>query len=98
MSEPKAVTEQLLRAYLSSLRMADSLVREFAGPEAAAQHERGASAALPPVFMHAYREITGIFESVRRSRALLERTSVDRLQRSQEKLHEVTSDHQAPYR
>ena len=89
MSEPRSVPEHLLNDYLASLRMADSLVRDLAGPEAVPTEEAGR--ALPPVFQRAYHEIAGIYESVRRSRALLERAPVDRLQRTQEKLNEVTS-------
>lgn len=91
MSEPRTVPEHLLRDYLASLRMADSLVREFSSPDPAPGDGGIAAPPLPPVFMRAYQEIAGLYESVRRSRSLLERTPVDRLQRSQEKLHEVTS-------
>lgn len=89
MSQP-SVPQHVVEDYLASLRMADSLVREFAGPDDVA-FEHVNAAALPPVFVRAYQEIASLYKSVRHSRALLERTPVERLQRSQEKLSEVTS-------
>lgn len=65
----------VLNDYLASLRMADSLVSEFAGAEDLLG-ESGAP--LASVLERAYNEIAGMYESVRRSRALLERTPVER--------------------
>lgn len=48
-------------------------------------------AALPRVLLRAYAEIMSVLESLKQSRGMLERASLDKLQHTNQKLREVTS-------
>lgn len=91
--------QHLLLDSEASLRLADNLLAdlreegaEVAAPGLAlAQHQdQGGVAELPQILLRACAEINNVLESLRMSRAILERTTVDRVQQTQAKLHEVT--------
>src|SRR5690606_39679526 len=46
---------------------------------------------LPRILLRAHAEISQVLESLRRSRGILERTTMERLQKTQSKLREVSS-------
>jgi chemotaxis regulatin CheY-phosphate phosphatase CheZ len=57
----------------------------------AAENDPGALAALPRMLLKAYSEIISVLECLKQSRGMLERTTVERLQHTHEKLREVSS-------
>lgn len=80
----------------ASLRLADTLVAELrdesASADALAFGDLTASPMdLPRILLRAHAEISQVLESLRRSRGILERTTMERVQRTQSKLREVTS-------
>src|SRR5690349_1589732 len=58
---------------------------------AVAEDDSGALAALPRMLLKAYSEIISVLECLKQSRGMLERTTVERLQHTHEKLREVSS-------
>src|SRR5690606_3724542 len=80
----------------ASLRLADTLVAELRDESASADGAAFGDLAvspvdLPRILLRAHAEISQVLESLRRSRGILERTTMERVQRTQSKLHEVTS-------
>src|ERR671933_2632866 len=63
----------------------------FAAQPSAAEDDPRALAALPRMLLKAYSEIISVLECLKQSRGLLERTTVERLQHTHEKLREVSS-------
>jgi chemotaxis regulatin CheY-phosphate phosphatase CheZ len=57
----------------------------------AGEDDSGALAALPRMLLRAYSEIISVLECLKQSRGMLERTTVERLQHTHEKLREVSS-------
>jgi hypothetical protein len=68
-------------------------LREGAGAaqSSAAEDDPGALAALPRLLLKAYSEIISVLECLKQSRGMLERTAVERLHHTHEKLREVSS-------
>jgi chemotaxis regulatin CheY-phosphate phosphatase CheZ len=62
-----------------------------AGQPSAAEDDPGALAALPRMLLKAYSEIISVLECLKQSRGMLERTAVERLHHTHEKLREVSS-------
>lgn len=81
----------------ASLRLADNLVAELRDDAASADAMTLALEAeagpidLPHILLRAHAEISQVLDSLRRSRGILERTTMERVQRTQAKLREVTS-------
>jgi len=105
--ETRRLTEDLLSESEATLRMMDALLEELGGTEAprndvmeptvylralqetVADPER--IALLSNAFFRVHVAIIGTLEALRRSRGVLERTTTERVQRTQLKLREVTS-------
>ncbi|MGH7505480.1 MAG: hypothetical protein ACRELX_07500 [Longimicrobiales bacterium] len=100
----KKLTHDLLLDSEASLRLADSLLCELrdeqeSGLENGAAlrlhelrlHEETGAADLPGILLRAYTEISNVLDNLRQSRFILERTTLERVQRTQEKLREVSS-------
>jgi chemotaxis regulatin CheY-phosphate phosphatase CheZ len=100
MSATRMPAELLLDSE-ASLRMADGLISDLRTIESRAaapapidpvmDPSDRAMATLPEVLLRAYHEINAILTSLRQCRSVLERTTVTRLHRTQEKLREVSS-------
>jgi hypothetical protein len=90
--------QHLLLDSEASLRLADGLLAELRDQEdlqapglALVQRpEPGGVAELPQILLRACSEINNVLDSLRMSRAILERTTVDRVQQTQAKLTEIT--------
>jgi chemotaxis regulatin CheY-phosphate phosphatase CheZ len=91
MSERQGLSEALLLDSAASLRIADRIVRELGDGDAVDPDDPAGVAALPGVLLRAYMEIVSILESLRRSRSILEKNAMERLQLTHEKLREVSS-------
>jgi chemotaxis regulatin CheY-phosphate phosphatase CheZ len=98
----KKLTHQSLLDSEANLRLADNLLAELledapAAPEAtlalvlSLENETGGIVGLPRILQRAYGEINNVLEGLRRSRAILERTTLESLQRTQAKLRDVSS-------
>lgn len=95
------VPADLLLDSEASLRLADGLISDLRSIESRAaapppmeplmDPSERAMASLPEVLLRAYHEINAILTSLRQCRSVLERTTVSRLHRTQEKLREVSS-------
>jgi chemotaxis regulatin CheY-phosphate phosphatase CheZ len=96
--------DELLYDSEATLRLVDGVLDELRGPAPAvtlveAPQQPGGSLQeastrlldLPQVLMRAYQEINSVLHSLRQSRDILERTTVERLQHTKDKLREVTS-------
>jgi hypothetical protein len=99
MSVRGKVSHDLLLDSEESLRIADSLVAELCdhvSPAAEAlglRLEMSAGAIdLPQILLRAHAEISQVLESLRRSRGILERTTMERVRRTQAKLREVSAE------
>jgi chemotaxis regulatin CheY-phosphate phosphatase CheZ len=88
-SERAGLPEELLLDSAASLRVADRIVREPGDDDADDPEDPAGVAALPGVLLRAYMEIMSILESLRRSRSILEKNAMERLQLTHEKLREV---------
>ena len=64
---------------------------EDAVPWSAVEDDPRALAALPRMLLRAYSEIISVLECLKRSRGMLERTTMERLQHTHQKLREVSS-------
>jgi hypothetical protein len=64
---------------------------EDAVPWSAVEDDPRALAALPRMLLKAYSEIISVLECLKRSRGMLERTTMERLQHTHQKLREVSS-------
>lgn len=95
MATPKSAAE-LLYDSQATLRLVDNVLDDLRA-DALAPEATGSPIPhlgleeIPGLLMLAYREMNGVLDSLRRSRSTLERTSVQKLQATQAKLHEVTS-------
>lgn len=95
------VSRDMLQESEDTLRRADSLLGELratAGPGDGAHAaslvdylRRHGGAPLPLTLMRAYAEITSALEALRRYRGALERTTLERVHRTRDKLREVSS-------
>src|SRR5690606_36291494 len=93
---PGKLPHDLLLDSEESLRLADSLVAELRedGTNADPFDLAGTSVSpmdLPRILLRAHAEISQLLESLRRSRGILERTTMERLQKTQSKLRGVSS-------
>lgn len=88
-------TLRLVDALLDDLREGDEIVRDeserIAGVIKSVSNSPSALAQLPKILLRAYAEIRGALETLRRSRGVLERATVERIQRTQANLREVSS-------
>lgn len=91
MSEKQSLSDALLLDSAASLRIADRIVRELGDGDALDPDDPAGVAALPGVLLRAYMEIVSILESLRRSRSILEKNAMERLQLTHEKLREVSA-------
>jgi len=91
MNEKRGLSEALLLDSAASLRIADRIVRELGDGDAVDPDDPAGVAALPGVLLRAYMEIMSILESLRRSRSIIEKNALERLQLTHEKLREVSS-------
>jgi hypothetical protein len=92
LSVKKVRPDQLLDSE-ESLRLADNLLVDLTSGSmlgSATDGEDGAMS-LPEILLHAHREITGMLDGLRRSRAMIENAALERLRRTHEKLREVNS-------
>jgi len=96
----KKLPHELLLDSEASLRLADGLLNELRDEDDAGngrcvglrlQETTVSATALPRILLRAYTEISNVLESLRQSRLILERTTMERVQRTQEKLREVSS-------
>jgi hypothetical protein len=90
------LSHDLLLDSEASLRFADNLVAELRDDSASADMFAFADAEpspmdLPRILLRAHAEISQVLESLRRSRGILERTTMERVQKTQSKLREVSS-------
>jgi hypothetical protein len=105
MARKKKLPGNLLDDSAATLRLVDSLLDELReGEELVAVEARRVShilgelalrptglTALPGILLRAYSEIMGALETLRQSRGVLERATVERVQRTHQKLQEVSS-------
>ena len=81
----------------ASLRLADSLVAELREDVASVDamalglEAQAGPIDLPHILLRAHAEISQVLDSLRRSRGILERTTMERVQKTQAKLHEVST-------
>lgn len=90
------VSRHMLQDSEDTLRRADSLLGELRAVTRASEdlHEclpRHHGAPLPLTLMRAYADITSALEALRRYRGALERTTLERVHRTRDKLREVSS-------
>lgn len=88
-------TLRLVDALLDDLREGDEIVQDeserIAGVIENVSTSPSALAQLPEILLRAYSEIRGALETLRRSRGVLEKATLERIQRTQENLQEVSS-------
>jgi hypothetical protein len=96
---PRKLPQHLLLDSEASLRLADNLladlrerdeVQDAPGLALVQRPEPGGVAELPEILLRACAEINNVLDSLRMSRVILERTTVDRVQQTQSKLVEVS--------
>ena len=98
---PRKLPQHLLLDSEASLRLADNLLADLRAQEEDVQEapglalvqrpESGGVAELPEILLRACAEINNVLDSLRMSRAILEQTTVDRVQQTQSKLIEVSN-------
>jgi chemotaxis regulatin CheY-phosphate phosphatase CheZ len=91
MNEKHGLSEALLLDSAASLRIADRIVRALGDGESVDPDDPAGMVTLPGVLLRAYMEIVSILESLRRSRSILEKNAMERLQLTHEKLREVST-------
>ena len=97
------MSRELLSESEATLRLVDTVVSELRGADAeVAEHVAGLVpsldadnapdlARLPSVLLSAYAEIVGVLQRLEASRGILQRVAMDRLQRTHQKLTEVSA-------
>jgi hypothetical protein len=105
MSADSTLPRELLRDSEATLRIVDTLLDELRDSEPTRPLESDrvvelldeltsrptGLSALPRVLLHAFAEVSSALEALRLSRSVLEQATFERVQRTQEKLREVSS-------
>ena len=91
MATPRPTSEALYDS-AATLRLVDTVLDDLQfTPAPAAQMALNGIAEIPQLLLRAYAEINSVLSSLRQSRDVLERTTVEKLQHTHQKLAEVTS-------